>query len=335
MVGGWRPRARQRVTHTALFYSDAQEYLDGVRIFIAEAAETGAPAVIAVPAVGLERLREGLDGALDHVQLTDMAELGANPARIIPAISTAIDAHAGQTLYFVAEPVWAERSRDEIGEAMRHEALINQAFASTRLRILCPYDAAAIDAPILADAERTHRWVSAGNDRRASSAYRSGALPACCDTPLSSPPAEATSLQFGLADLAQVRALVSEHAASAGLAVPQCGEIVLAVDEIATNSIRHGGGVGTLHSWHEHGRLTCQISDAGELRDPLAGRVRPDPEARGGRGLWLVNQLCDLVQIRSGPSGTTVRVHARRREHDGRAEHELTSGHSSSAGASA
>jgi hypothetical protein len=35
----------------------------------------------------------------------------------------------------------------------------------------------------------------------------------------------------------------------------------------------------------------------------------PDPDPESGRGLWLVNQLCDLVQIRSGPSGTTIRVH--------------------------
>jgi anti-sigma regulatory factor (Ser/Thr protein kinase) len=290
--------------------------------------------VIAVPAVGLERLREGLDGDLDRAQLTDMAELGANPARIIPAISTALDAHAGETLYFVAEPVWAERSRDEVCEAMRHEALIDRAFASTRLRILCPYDAAVIDAPILEDAERTHRWVSAGNDRRASSAYRAGQLPACCETPLSAPPAKAVSLQFGIADLARVRAQVNEHAARAGLAARQRADVVLGVDEIATNSIRHGGGAGTLHSWYEQGRLTCQISDAGQIRDPLAGRVRPEPDAQGGRGLWLVNQLCDLVQIRTAPSGTTVRVHARRREHDS-LERELTGPRSSSARASA
>ena len=63
--------------------------------------------------------------------------------------------------------------------------------------------------------------------------------------------------------------------------------------------------------------MTCQVSDSGRIRDPLAGRVRPEPDARGGRGLWLVNQLCDLVQIRTGSSGTTVRVQARRHEPNG------------------
>jgi hypothetical protein len=40
----------------------------------------------------------------------------------------------------------------------------------------------------------------------------------------------------------------------------------------------------------------------------LVGRVRPGTDACSGRGVWLVNQLCDLVQIRSAPGGSVVRV---------------------------
>jgi anti-sigma regulatory factor (Ser/Thr protein kinase) len=317
-IGGWRRvHARRRVTHTAFFYSSEHEYLDGVRAFIGDAVASGSPVLIAVPGSGLERLRQGLNGELAHVQLADMTELGANPARIIPAIRAEIEAHPGQTVYFVAEPVWADRPRDELDEAMRHEALVNRAFTSEQLHILCPYDVTVLEAPIIADAERAHRWVSDGEGRHANSAYKPGTLPECCEAPLEEPPADATSLQFELADLARVRALVSEHAARAGLTVGQCGELVLAVNEIATNSVRHGGGSGVLQSWHEDGRLTCQVSDAGRICDPLVGRVRPEPDARGGRGLWLVNQLCDLVQIRTGQSGTTVRVQAKRHEPNG------------------
>jgi hypothetical protein len=50
----------------------------------------------------------------------------------------------------------------------------------------------------------------------------------------------------------------------------------------------------------------------GPGRDPLTDRRRPAPNQDGGRGLWLANQLCDLVQIRSFPSGTTVRMHMHR-----------------------
>ena len=61
--------------------------------------------------------------------------------------------------------------------------------------------------------------------------------------------------------------------------------------------------------WHDGDELLCEIHDKGTLADPLAGRRRPAPDAAGGHGLWLVNQLCDLVELRSGPAGTTVRMH--------------------------
>jgi hypothetical protein len=51
------------------------------------------------------------------------------------------------------------------------------------------------------------------------------------------------------------------------------------------------------------------VQDGGRYDLPLADRVRPGSEAHASRGLWLANHLCDLVQIRSNPKGTTVRLH--------------------------
>jgi anti-sigma regulatory factor (Ser/Thr protein kinase) len=82
------------------------------------------------------------------------------------------------------------------------------------------------------------------------------------------------------------------------------------VTEVASNSIRHGGGQGTLRVWVEDGALVCEFRDAGVISDPMVGRVRPAVNQIGGCGLWFVHQLCDLVEIRSGPGeGTRVRLH--------------------------
>jgi anti-sigma regulatory factor (Ser/Thr protein kinase) len=86
---------------------------------------------------------------------------------------------------------------------------------------------------------------------------------------------------------------------------------VLAVHELATNSLRHGGGRGTLRVWREPGALICEVSDRGRIDQPLVGRERPLGGQIGGRGLWLVNQVCDLVQIRCFPTGNAVRLHVR------------------------
>ena len=80
------------------------------------------------------------------------------------------------------------------------------------------------------------------------------------------------------------------------------------MDEVATNSVRYGGGSGTLRVWIDGDSVVCEIADAGRIVDPLVGRRRPAADALGGRGLWLVHQLCDLVQIRSDGDGSAVRM---------------------------
>ena len=83
---------------------------------------------------------------------------------------------------------------------------------------------------------------------------------------------------------------------------------MLAVDELAANSIRHGGGRGIMRIWSEDGSLVCDVRDRGRsaTRWPGVGARR---EQLGGRGLWIANAVCDLVQIRSTAQGTAVRVH--------------------------
>ena len=87
-------------------------------------------------------------------------------------------------------------------------------------------------------------------------------------------------------------------------------DLALVVHELASNSIRHGGGAGTLRIWREPDDLVVEVSDAGQLGDALAGRRRGEDTDEDGRGLWLAHQLADLVQIRRSPAGMTVRVHA-------------------------
>lgn len=101
---------------------------------------------------------------------------------------------------------------------------------------------------------------------------------------------------------------MSRHAIAAGLDPARAVDLVLVVNEVASNSLLHGGGSGTLRIWQEDGQLVCDVFDAGRFDWPLAGGQCPAPDQEGGRGLWLANQLCDLVQVRSLPGGTVVRL---------------------------
>lgn len=296
--------------HRALFYRDRREYLDGISGFIAPALGAGEPVAIAVPGPRLGLLRDQLgDAGTAGVELLDMAELGRNPGRIIDSVQAIIERRPGR-LHYVAEPIWPGRTPEEIREATRHEALINLAWPAGEVSVLCPYDAVGLDDEVLADAERTHPALVREGRGEPSPSYTGPVPPAACDAPLPDPPSESLAVPFEAEDLGRVRSVVAKQAAAAGLRRERVAELMLAVNELTTNSVKHAGTGGMLRVWTEPGKLICQVEDDGRIGDPLAGRRR-GLAGVGGLGLWMVNQLCDLVEVRTGAGGSTVRVHAR------------------------
>ncbi len=297
--------------HQALFYRGDQEYLDGVLRFLAPGLEAGEPIAVAVPGPRADLLRARLNTLRPDIELLDMFELGRNPARLIPAMQEMLDKHDGRLLHYVGEPIWPGRSPEEIREATRHEALTNLAWPGAELRLLCPYDADALGRDVLADAERTHPWVINGDGGSISARY-SPTVPATSEGPLPAPPTEAVRLPFDTGELSQVRAVVARTAESAGLDQARSADLVLAANEIATNALKHAKAPGRLHAWVAPDAVVCQLEDAGHITDPLAGRHAPTPSVDGGLGLWMVNQLCDLVEVRTAVGGTTIRLHMSR-----------------------
>jgi anti-sigma regulatory factor (Ser/Thr protein kinase) len=298
--------------HLALFYASRREYLTGIVQQVRASLDRAEPVFVAVPGPRAELLRDVLNGQSGHVVFADMTELGRNPARIIPKVRAFIDDHPGQRVSYVGEPIWPSRSAAELREAARHEALVNLAFSGAAATIMCPYAVAELAPAVLADARRTHPALIQRGRRQASPEYSATAcLPSACELPLSSPPAGAACLSYST-DLSLPRRLVTSQAALAGLPETVTADLVLAVGEITANTLRHTKGGGTLNVWHTADEVICQVDDNGRIADPLAGRRRLPPDAIGGHGLWVVNQVCDLVEIRSGQTGTTIRLHMRR-----------------------
>ena len=198
-------------------------------------------------------------------------------------------------------------------ECERHEALLNLAFAGTPAWWLaCPYDTESLPSRVLEEAKRNHPHLVEGTSDCESAVYRGldeVAMP--FDVPLPEPPGPIIKHPFGPdpEDLSAVRQQVSQAADTFGLDAARSGDLVLIVNEVVTNSLRHGGGVGLLRIWEESPSLICEVSDAGRIDDPLVGRGMPSPDRGSGFGLWLANQLCDLVQIRSFSTGSVVRLH--------------------------
>ncbi|MFE1025605.1 anti-sigma factor RsbA family regulatory protein [Streptomyces sp. NPDC058818] len=295
--------------HPALFYRSEREYADRTVTFVREGLAAGEPVAVAVPAPNLELIRDGLGADARDVSFLDMTEAGRNPGRIIPGVLRAFaDAHAHERVRIIGEPVWAGRSAAEYPACAQHEALINAAFAGRSATILCPYDEAGLDADVLADAFVTHPTVIAGGLERASGAYDWPAVVARYNEPLDPAP-DADVLAFGARDLPEARRFAVGRAASLGLAEQRLQDTELAVAELTTNSVVHGGGRGTLAIWSDAGQVVCEVRDTGRLTDPLAGRRPPERGQIGGRGLLLVHYVADLVRVHTSGDGTTVRFY--------------------------
>jgi anti-sigma regulatory factor (Ser/Thr protein kinase) len=110
-------------------------------------------------------------------------------------------------------------------------------------------------------------------------------------------------------DLGAIRAVVHRHAIEAGLTEARAIDLVLAVSEVAANTVKHAKSPGSLTIWYDTSEIVCQIHDEGVITDPLAGRREPSLDALGGHGLWIVNQVCDEVELQSDETGTTIRLH--------------------------
>jgi anti-sigma regulatory factor (Ser/Thr protein kinase) len=300
--------------HEAFLYANDEEFLQGTLAFIREGVERGEPVLVVLNAAKIERLRAALGGDADKVSFADMAEVGANPARIIAAWREFVDENESLPIRGIGEPIWASRSADELSECHRHEELLNVAFAdASGFRLLCPYDVSALGGHVIEEAQRTHPFVSDSESLRESGHYRGlEAISEPFAEPLDDPPADAGELAFDADSLGDVRSRVSEHAQQAGLSPTRAHNLVLAANEIASNSVRHGGGAGVLRVWEDDDAVICQVDDRGRIADPLIGRVRPVLEEPGGRGVWMANQLCDLVQVRTFEDGSTVRIHMAR-----------------------
>lgn len=284
--------------HSVLFYRSDEEFLDVAAPFLRDGVLAGLP-VLSV--TGRRRaLSDRLAGTARFVEFAAPRSLFATPPRALTAL-------LGRS-WVLAEPAWT----DPVIEWHRFEALVNVALAGSGARVLCAYDTRALDESITATARRTHPHVH--GERGVNPGYAEpAAFSAECDETALPPPAGLVlSMTFGDGQLRGVRDFVAGHTKGTGLPAQRAGDFLLAVNEVATNVLRHTGRRGLVRLWTAGDELICEVSDtAGLLVDDLLGRLPPTPGSGRGAGLWMARQLCDLVDLRTTEAGSVVRLHMR------------------------
>jgi anti-sigma regulatory factor (Ser/Thr protein kinase) len=119
---------------------------------------------------------------------------------------------------------------------------------------------------------------------------------------------ELFSREFDRDTIVSVRHEVARHSARVGLADPALYHFVVAVNEIVTNAVRHGGGYGRLRLWLAGRRVHCRVVDEGPGIPPArrGPGQRPATDTVGGWGLWLARQGCDALTVDSDGRGSAV-----------------------------
>lgn len=299
------------VRHEAWLYSGTEEFVAGSLSFVGDALEAEEAVMVATTPTNLRALEHELGANVAGVTLVDMAEAGRNPGRILSMWRAFADREtaAGRSARGIGEPVWRDRTPPELDECLRHEALINRAFNQDGgFWLLCPYDTATLDDAMLGSAERTHPHLHNGGAVRPSRSFDPVLADHALEGELPPPTPPVERFDIDRRNLADMRGFGRAAAERAGLDARRVDDLLLAITELAANAIRHGPGTGTVSVWRDADALLCEVDASGRIEDPLAGRAKPPPEHMEGRGLWIVHQLCDLVQIRSRGERSTIRV---------------------------
>lgn len=300
-----------RFMHLAAFYDGLSDLVAKVVPFVREGVERGEPVLVALLSERLAAVEAALGSDATRVDFVDMGELGANPACIIPEWRRFLEGTAGEgPARGVGEPVWSGRREVEIEEAGLHEALLNVAFDDgPGWQLMCPYDVSALPASVIEEAVRNHPITPGAPPVGVVYGGQGHALERF-SAPLPPPPPDADDWRFEGEDLAGLRSIITRLASQAGVPRVSVDDLVLAAHELATNSVVHADGGGTMRAWTEPEAFVVEVCDNGVIQDPLVGRDLLQELAENGRGVWMANQLCDLVQVRSGRGGTVVRLFA-------------------------
>lgn len=302
--------------HTGLAYEAVEQFLETAVPYLRTGLEKG-DAVIAVTSKrNIDALRDEFAGAGRHIDFVDNERWYDSPARALTRYLQYWNQRCESgwmPLRMLGEPVGSGHDSQAVERWTMFENGINDLMHSMPVRMLCAYDL-SFETNRLHHVEVSHPHMAAGTTTQKCSRFVEPQLfrSSRWSVPLPVPDTGVLCVPFDRETLAHVRAVIAQFAHENDLKPAERIDLHLAVGEAVGNAVKHGGGSGMLRIWRATGEVVADVvCYEGRFDDVMRGYLPPPALGESGRGMWVIRQLCDWVEIRPCSSGSTVRMHLR------------------------
>src|SRR5262245_45162538 len=298
--------------HEALVYSSDDEVLDVVVPFLRDGLDAGEPTIVTFAAHNAALVRRVFDGD-SGIQFISGADQYVRPAVAIRTYQDLFErcVHDGAEQIRVVGDVPHPGTGGCWHEWVRYEAAINTAYDIYPVWGICPYDTRTSDEHVIADVLATHPHVATDNGHRDNPHFDDPAAIVLAHSEFAPHPIQAnraTVVLEGIPTPGDARRAAATVAEVAKLSEEERDNLLVVTSELVTNAHLHGVPPISVELWATDGQALVAVSDHGQgPRDPLVGLVGPTL-ARGGRGLWLTNQISSEVVSARTPGGFTIRA---------------------------
>lgn len=327
-AAGGLPAAAPAYRHEALLFRGSDGFVSAVGTFLREGIDNGETVILALPPERLTLLREafpdvrqipahpdcheGVDGGALTWSLT-----GAPGGRLLPSWQRFAQHWGDRPVRGVTEPMWCARRTAEREECLLAEAMLNLAVPATvPLWLACGYDADAVPGDVLDETFRSHSLVVDTSTPQGTTTF-TGAhhVAAVFERALSAPVEPVRRLAVRPGNGAEVGDWVRRWATGWGLGRARAGRLAGALRQLGQACLAEGGVDSTvLLLWQDGHALMGQLVAAdprdadGRPTGPVPAHELLAPDSPLGSAVARADDCCDLVQVRSGPDGTVVRV---------------------------
>lgn len=297
--------------HVAVLYESDEQLRDLLSPHLAEALHRREQILAVISEAAQRVLRKAMGEAADRIDWGGPGLSSNRLGRVFGAFGDylAQQCRAGVPTRVIGEPS-SDISPDRLSQYLRYVSMATEVYARYRSPMLFLWDERRYSPEVLAQIRAIHPQLLKSNGTIVNSEYRAPTdfLTASATSAPAVPADPDLDVPLESADsLAELRRRLRSWGAATTLNDTDTDDIVIAVDEIATNALEHGDPPARVRAWSTADAVFIRVDDHGRNGIPqTAGYVRPPTSARRGRGIWMARHLADVLTTHNSPAGTTV-----------------------------